>query len=167
MERDTIFKTSLKKVGIFDFKDFYKFCYQWVVEEIGNWTTFSEDKYSEKIKPKGKEIDVEWNGTKKITDYFRFDIKVVFEVKYLNEIEIVEKGKKIKTNEGEVKLKVEGYLVRDYDGKFEKTASLKFLRSLYEKWVIKSRVDQFEGKVFGDCNEFLSQAKAWLDLESK
>jgi len=85
----------------------------------------------------------------------------------LQEVEITEAGKKIKTNKGVIELKVKGELVRDYDGKFEKTAFNKFLRSIYEKWVIKSRIDQYEDKLIGDCDEFLAQAKAFLDLEGK
>ncbi len=63
--------------------------------------------------------------------------------------------------------KVTGVLIRDYDGKFETGAFKKFLRSIYEKWVIKARIEQFEMKLIGDCDEFLSQAKAYLDLAGK
>ena len=33
--------------------------------------------------------------------------------------------------------------------------------------VISERIEQMQGKVAGDCDEFLSQAKAYLDLEGK
>ena len=74
---------------------------------------------------------------------------------------------KIKTNKGNVEIKVKGTLIRDWQGKFEAKAFRKFLRSIYEKWVISSRIEQFEEKLIEDCNEFLSQAKAYLDLEGK
>ena len=99
-----------------------------------------------------------------MTDYFQFKMKVKFDLKMLKTVEIVKNGKKIKTNDGEVKVDVKGILVRDYQSKFEKTASLKFLRSIYEKWVIPSQIEQFEDKIFGDCDEFLAQAKSWLDM---
>ena len=41
------------------------------------------------------------------------------------------------------------------------------MRGVYEKWVIPSRIEQFEEKLISDCDEFLSQAKAYLDLEGK
>ena len=78
-----------------------------------------------------------------------------------------QEGKKIKTNQGKVKLKVKGILIRDYDGKFEKDAFRKFMRSVYEKWIITSRVGQFEEKVYVTCDKFLGQVKAWLALEGK
>jgi hypothetical protein len=85
----------------------------------------------------------------------------------LKKVEIQKGDKKINTEEGEVKVKVTGTLIRDYQGKFDQSGFLKFLRAIYEKWVIPSRIDQFEDKVIGDCDEFLSQAKAYLDLEGK
>jgi hypothetical protein len=165
VEKDTIFKSSLKYNGIFKFSDFYQFCYDWLNEETG--LIVAEEKYIEKIKGSVKDIKVEWVGTRKLTDYFKFKMKVKFELINLEKVEIIQKGKKIKTNNGEVKVIVKGILIKDYDGKFERTATLKFLRSIYEKWIITSRVEEFEDKIAGDCDEFLEQAKAWLSLEGK
>ncbi len=165
-EEETIFSSKIKYNGIFSFKDFYSFCYEWLTEETG-LDPLTEEKYEEKIKGDTKEIVVEWKGGKELTDYFRFDMKVKFELKNLKEVEISQEGAKIKTNDGSVKVTVKGILVRDYQGKFEMSAFNKFLRSIYEKWVIASRIEEYEGKVAGHCDEFLNQAKAYLDLEGK
>ena len=164
-EKDTIFSSKIKYDGIFLFKNFYKFCYDWLVEETG--LDIAEHKYSEKLTGNSKNIDIEWAGERKVTDYFKFEIKVVFQIINLTEVELNQNNAKIKTNKGSVNLSVKGNLIRDYDGKFEKDAFRKFLRSIYEKWVITSRIDQMEEKLIGDCDEFLSQAKAYLDLEGK
>ena len=47
-EKDTVFSSTVKYKGIFSFRDFYKFCYEWLTEETG-LNPFSEEKYSEKI----------------------------------------------------------------------------------------------------------------------
>ena len=164
-EKDTIFSSEMKYVGIFSFRDFYKFCYDWIEEEIG--IKMSEKKYEEKLATDSKGIIIEWEKSKKFTDYFKFEMKVKFTVRNMKEIEINQGGKKIKTNSGDIKIKVEGILVRDYEGKFEINAFNKFLRSIYEKWIITSRIEQFEDKIIGACDEFLGQAKAYLDLEGK
>lgn len=160
-----IFSSKVKYNGIFSFKDFYRFCYDWLGEEANLFVI--EDKYVEKLSGNSKEIDVEWSGIRKITDYFKFKVKVKFRILGLTEIEIEQGGKKTKTNKGSVEVKITGILIRDYQGKFEKTGTQKFLRSIYEKWVIPSRVEQFEDKLTDDCNEFLEQTKAWLDLEGR
>jgi hypothetical protein len=162
-EKEEIFSSKIKYEGILEFKEFYKFCYQWLVEEMQLDTV--EDKYSEKIIGDAKGIKIEWTGTRKVTDYFKFSVNVKFEISNLIAVEVTQNGKKIKANNGIVEVKVKGTLIRDYEGKFEKTATRKFMRSVYEKWVIKSRVDQFETKLITDCNEFLAQAKSFLDVE--
>jgi len=164
-EKDKIFASKIKYTGIVNFADFYKFCYDWLKEEMG--LDLVEDKYAEKLSGDAKNIDVEWSGSRKITDYFKVEVKVAFKVVALTNAEITQDGKKIKTNKGAIEVGVKGTLVRDYQGRFEKTAIQKFLRGIYEKMVIPSRVSEFEGKVIGDCDEFLAQAKAYLDLEGK
>ncbi|MCK4647723.1 hypothetical protein KAT24_02230 [Candidatus Pacearchaeota archaeon] len=164
-EKDTIFSSKIKYQGIFSFKDFYAFCYDWLTEETN--LEIAEDKYSEKISGESKNIDIEWTGIRKLTDYFKFEAKIKFKVIGLAEVEIQEGSTKIKTNKGSVQIDIKGILVRDYEGKFEHTAGKKFLRSIYEKWVIPSRIIEYENKIAGDCDEFLNQAKAYLDLEGK
>ena len=164
-EKDTRFSSKIKYAGIFSFKDFYIFCNDWLTNETN--LLMSEEKYAEKISEDTKKIDIEWTGQRKFTDYFRFDVQVEFKITELTEVEIQEGNAKIKTNKGSVEVKIKGILVRDYDGKFEKTAGKKFLRSIYEKWVIPSRIEEFEEKIITGCDEFLNQAKAYLDIEGK
>ena len=164
-EKDDIYSSKVKYEGIFSFRDFYKFCYEWLIDETK--VDLAEKKYVEKIKGSSKDIDVEWEGSKKMTEYFKFDIKIKFRILGLSEVEINDGGRKIKTNKGSVEISTKGTLVRDYDGKFETTAFRKFLRAIYEKWVIASRITEYEDKIAGACDEFLEQAKAYLDLEGK
>ncbi len=165
-EKDTIYSSTIKYNGVFNFRDFYSFCHDWLIEETA-MDFITEEEYSEKIKGPEKEIKVVWAASKKLTDYFKFDFKLEMTIRGLKDVEINQDGKKIKTNNGDVKLKAKGVLVRDYAGKFEKTGFLKFIRAIYEKWIITSRIDQLEGKVAGDSDEFLAQAKAYLDLEGR
>lgn len=164
-EKEEIFSSKIKYTGLLDFGEFYNFCYQWLVEEMQLDTV--ENKYSEKITGDSKGIKIEWTGTRKVTDYFKFSVNIKFEITNLTNVEATQNGRKIKMNNGTVEMKVKGTLIRDYDGKFEKTAGQKFIRSIYEKWVIASRIEQFEEKLISDCNEFLVQAKAFLDLEGR
>jgi len=164
-EKETIFSSKVKYSGIFSFKDFYKFCYDWLKEETG--LDVIENKYAEKIEGVTKKIEVEWSGNKKITDYFKFEAGISIKAEGLKEVEITEGGAKIKTNQGSIEVGIKGVLVRDYEGKFETTAFKKFLRGVYEKWVIAERISQYKTKISEDCDKFLNQAKAYLDLEGK
>jgi hypothetical protein len=164
-EKDKVFASKIKYRGVVDFSEFYKFSYNWLKDETG--LIIAEDKYSEKLSGDSKKIDIKWTGVREMTDYFKFEAEVVFKIVGLTSIEITRDGKKVKTNQGEIEVSVKGALVKDYKGKFEKTAFQKFLRGIYEKTVIPSRVNEYQEKVNGDCEEFLAQAKAYLDLEGK
>lgn len=164
-ESETIFSSKVKYNGIFPFSDFYRFCYDYLTDELG--LDISEEGYSEKLSGDSKNIDIKWTGIRKVTDYFQFKIKISFRILGLTNVEMVQNGVKIKSNKGGAEIKIKGNLVRDYQGKFEINAFQKFLRSIYEKWVIPSRIEEYEGKLAGDCDEFLAQAKAFLDLEGK
>ncbi len=164
-EKDTVFESKIKYGGVFNFSDFYSFAHEWLSEEIG--LTVAEGKYTEKIKGDSKDVEVEWECSKKVTDYFKFVIDVKMIIKGMKNVEVNKSGVKINTNKGTIELKVKGVLVRDYDGKFEGTAFNKFLRSVYEKWIIASRIDEFEGKLAGACDEFLGQSKAYFDISGK
>jgi hypothetical protein len=164
-EKETIFSSKVKYKGIFSFKDFYKFCYEWLTQETG--LVISEDKYSEKITGDSKDISVVWSGGKNMTDYFKFEAKIGMEIKGMTKVELEQKGVKTQTNKGEIEIKISGVLSKDYQGKFETNAYKKFMRAIYERWVIPSNILEYQGKIAGACDEFLSQAKEYLDLEGK
>ena len=166
VEKDTVFSSKIRYTGIFSFSDFYNFCYSWLKEETG-LETFSETKYSEKLAGDSKTIEIIWNAHKDMTDFFRFETRLDFRITNLTKAEINQGGVKIQTNRGSVEMKMKGVLARDYKGKFEMSAFKKFLRSIYEKWVIPARIDEYQGKIAQECDEFLNQAKAYLDLEGK
>lgn len=164
-EKEKEFLNTMKFEGIFPFKDFYRFCYDWLKDETG--LLLSEDKYKEKLIGDSKNIEIKWMGIRDLSDYFRYEIEVEFKVLGLTNIEITSEGRKIKTNKGSVEVKVKGTLVRDPKGRFEKHPLIRFLRGIYEKMVISSRIEEMKERIIKDCDEFLSQAKAFLDLEGK
>lgn len=163
-ESEEVYKSKLKYKGYFNFKDFYAFCYDWITEEFGMSVT--ETEYGEKISGPTKEVAFKWTCEKKVTDYFKFEIKLEFRVLQLSEVEINKGGVKTKTNSGDLTIKAKGTLIRDYDGKFETSGRMKLWRGIYEKWIISQRVTQFEDKLSGMVDEFLGQSKAFLDIES-
>jgi len=164
-EKESVFSSQVNYTGIFSFSRFYKFCYDWLTEELGMQVI--ERKYYEKLTGESKSMEIKWECKKELTDYFRFDAKVVMMVRELGKVEITEGGAKVETNKGSIRIKIEGILVRDYKGKFETSPFNKFLRGIYEKWVITSRIEEFKGKIVADSDEFLLQIKTYLDLEGK
>jgi hypothetical protein len=165
MAKDVVFSSSIKYVGIFNFRSFYEFCFKWLKGEMN--LTVAEEEYEEKLKGNSKDMKVVWKGKAKASEYFHFEVGLTFELKGLTEVEIVQGGNKIKTNQGEIKVKLKGTFVKDPAGQFETSPTMKVWRGIYEKFIIPGRVKQYEDQLIGDCDEFLGQAKAFLDLEGQ
>ncbi len=163
-EKDKIISNKVKQSGIFNFKELYKFAYTWLSDEE---YFVSEDKYSEKIAGDSKEIEITWKAERKISDYFKFSLKIDWFITGLKEIEVERLGKKTKMNKGDVEIKVSGFLVKDYESRWETSGIMKFLRGIYDQYIIRARVEQYEDKIAGEVEEFLSQIKSFLMLEAK
>jgi len=155
-EKDRIHEGTIKHKGFFNFKDTYNFLYNFLTEYEYN---LLEKKYSEKIKPNGKEIEVTWEAKRKITDYFRFFIKVEW---YIIGMKEEKEG-----NSGEMKIKITGYLEKDYEEKWEVAPLTRFLRDVYERYIIKRRMEKLEYRIIEEVDEAIAQLKSFLALEGR
>lgn len=162
VEKDNVIPAQkVRHKGLFDFAEAYRFCYTWFLD---NGYDLVEKNYTEKITAKGKEIEIEWFALRKISDYFRFTIKTNWRVLGMTDAEVEENGKKIKINSGDIEVKFTIVLEKDYEAKWEGSAFLKFLRGVYDKYIIRARIDQYEGKLVGEVNELISQMKSFFAL---
>ena len=163
-EKDTVCSGKVAQKGIFNFKDFYAFTYDWLV---GGGYKVVEKKYSEEITGDSKKIEIKWEAKKKISDYFRFVINVDWKVIGLKEAEVVKEGKKVKMNTGQPEIKVTAILVKDYEHRWEDQPLWKFLRGVYDRYIIKSRIEEYQDKLKEEAEEFIAQCKSFLALEGK
>ena len=161
-EKDTVFSGKIKQKAIFHFKDFYNFTYDWL---IGEGYKVVEKVYSEEITGDSKKVEIKWEAKRKISDYFRFMVQVDWMILGLKSVEVQREGKKLKMNSGQVELKIKGVLVKDYEHKWEDRPVWKFLRGVYDRYIIKSRIEDYEDKLKDEVEEFIAQSKAFLVIE--
>ena len=164
VEKDTVFEGKVEQVDIFNFKELYNFLYKWLVDESYK---VDEKKYSEKVIATGKDIEIQWEAKKKISDYFRFVLKPKWKIFSMTSVDVDQGGKKVSMNKGRVEIKVTAVLEKDYEARWETSGFLKFLRGVYDKYIIRARIEGYEKKLFGEADEFLAQMKAFLALEGK
>jgi len=163
-EKDSIFKGKVKQAGIFDFKEFYSFLYDWLAGEGYNVV---EKTYSEKVAGDAKDIDINWEAKKKVSDYFRFVIKVDWKILGMKKIKVKKEDKEVSMNSGLVELKFNAVLVKDYENKWEDHPFWKFLRGIYDRYIIRSRIDDYEDKLTEETDELIAQCKSFLAIEAK
>lgn len=163
-DRDKLVEEKLTHDGVFDFKDIYNFVYTFFID---NEYTLEEKAYKEKTSGNTKEIEINWIAKKKINDYFRFFIKIDWRVLRMTSIEVMKDGKKVKLNKGTLEIKFAAYLERDYESKWESSSFYKFLRGVYDEFVIKKTIKGYEDKISEEMANAVNQAKSFLILEGK
>src|SRR3989338_5242197 len=107
-------------------------------------------------------------------DWFNDENYRVTEKKYSEKIlgdskkvEVKKEDQKITMNSGTVEIKYAAYLVKDYENRWENQAFWKFLRGVYDRYIIRTRIDQYEDKVEDELREVVAQTKAFLALEAR
>ncbi len=163
-EYDKIYETKLKHTGLFNFKELYKFVFEWF---SSYQYIVVEKKYEEKVIPEGKDIEVEWVCLRKISDYFRFRVKVFFRISGMVTVEVQKGNVKVKMNKALVEVKTTGFLEKDYENRWERNPLAKVLRGVYDRYVIRNRIEQYEDKIAEEIDESMAQIKAFLALEAK
>lgn len=165
VEKDKLFETKIKQKGVFDFKETYNVLYEWLIDEGYD---VNEKEYKEVIGPGGaKEILVKWEARRKISDYFRFIIKIQFHILGMKDVEVEIDGVKTPMNTGQFELKAGGVLEKDYENRWENHPFFKFFRTLYDRYLIPARIEQYEGKLIAEVDEFLTQCKSYLALTGR
>ena len=156
-----VFKQTIKKKGYWNYIDLYNFCFDWFKRE--NYDVM-ENQYIEKLSDRGKEIILDWRAEKKVTDYFQNVVNVKWHILEMNSAEVERDGKKEKTNKGEVKIIILGELEKDYEERWEGRPLWKFMRGVYEKYIIRTTSKEYEDDLTDKSVEFALDVKAFLEL---
>lgn len=160
-EKVQILKEELSNSGIFDFKGLYTYAHSWFVEDDHD---VDEEKYAEKSSGNSRDIDIEWKAYKKLSDYFKTEYKIVFEIKRMTDVEVEIDGQKKTMNKGDLKIKITGTLVMDHDSKWETSPFSRFVRDVYNKFVIPSRITALNSKIAGIVVSFKEAMKNYMSL---
>jgi hypothetical protein len=163
-EKSEVYKGVVKHKGFWNYSEIYKFAYAWLKDEGYN---ISEDNYTEKVTSFGKEIAIKWTSKKKVSDYFRNIITVSWHILGMTDSEIERAGKKEKTNKGEIKLTFTATLERDYEKRWEDKPFWKMMRGVYDKYVIRTTMDEYEDRLQSKVLKFIEETKSFLQLEGK
>jgi len=160
-DKDLVLREKVEHTGLFDFKGLYTYAHSWFKEERYG---VDEEKYAEKVKGNKRDIDIEWKVTKDVSDYFKIEYKVKFRIAELTDVEVEIDGEKKKMNQGNIEIDIKGALIRDPTSKWDATPFYRFIREVYNKYVIPARVDQTKDILKDDMIKFKDDIKAYMEL---
>ena len=126
--------------GVFDMQDLY--------ETIADFFRQKKFKFYEKQQrlrkpgPFGTEVLYQFEATRKVEDYYKWIIYVNMETFDMHDIDVVLKdGTKKKMSKGRIWIQLYGKVETDYEKAWEKSAFLAQLKSFYNKYIVRKRME--------------------------
>jgi hypothetical protein len=160
-QKKEVYKEKFKQTGYWNYTDVYNLAFAWLKD---HQYKLKEDLYNEKLSSNGKEVIILWTAERKITDYFKFQIKLDWHILGMKDAEVEIDGKKVKTNKGEVEIVFKGNIIKDYEKRWEDKPFYKFLRGVYEKFIIRETVEEFEDDLEDDVKDIIKDMKSFLRI---
>jgi hypothetical protein len=151
---------KIKWSGVFDLEELYMEMYRWFQHYGYSW---KELKYRVVDLPGGgQQIEIKWQMELAPDDYSTYVFNLHVQI-FGSEVEVNVDNIKKKMHKGSLEYRFEAYIAKNIDlwkGKFLGSA----MGLLYEKAIIKSRLEAQEEEFFGHCQKFFSELKAFLSL---
>ncbi len=160
-QKKLIYKEKFTQVGYWNYTEVYTMLYNWIKDRGYNIT---EKQYKEKLSGSSKEVIILWEAKKKVTDYFLYKLELDWHILGMKDAEVEIDGKKTKMNKGELEIVFKGTIVKDYEKRWEDRPFYKFLRGVYENYVIRTTIDEYEEDLEDDAKELISDIKAFLRI---
>ncbi|MEK6836025.1 MAG: hypothetical protein AABX55_03325 [Nanoarchaeota archaeon] len=147
-------KTALSYTGILNVKELYSLIKSWLNEK-GFYIIEKEHHGS---LGETRNLKTKWQAEMKMEEYTKYVIKLTIKASNLHE---TNKASKFS---GDFQVEVESYLEKDYEDRFESKPVLKFFRSVYDKFIDKSRFNKYEDELKDLTNMLRNELKAFFNL---
>lgn len=151
---------KFKQTAIVDLSELYKHMWRWF--DLYGYDVF-ETEYRDSDEPEGKHLEIKWYAEKKVDDYVKFVIKTSFLVTGMTKVEIERQGQKIGANKGTLEIKFDAFLEKDYDDKWTGPIQ-RFLREIYDKLLIKKRIENYEDMLNTELYKYIDELKAFVNV---
>ncbi len=143
--------------GVFDFKELLE-----IIKEFCDKRGYDIDEklYNNKVKGDFKNTVIKWTADRKIDDYNKCVVKLIINLNDYKEGYV--DGRKIV--DGNLKITFNGEVERDYDEKWKKAPTKKFLRAVYEKYIVESKQDKVNSSLKNLIDDLKNEIKLYLKV---
>lgn len=140
--------------GEFNLQAFYRSAYQWFKH---HGYDIDEKQYKEYREGGKRKLFIHWANSKRIDDYAKYVHDVRFQ---LNNLESTKKD----TVTCDMTITFMSWLLKDYDDVWARKSWMKFVRDAYDKFVIRSRMDELEHGLQHEVDSLITELRAFLNL---
>lgn len=153
-----IFSNRAIQDGPFDINLIYQNLKEWF---LSHKYDYSELENTTNFKPKGAEVKLKMRGEREVTDYYKFTINIAFLIIGTEKVKIKDKVLDL----GKMEARMDVTLELDYRKKFEKNRLGKFIRFLYNNYIIKRQIEtEYAGKAYEEGMSLFELLKETIGL---
>jgi len=145
----------IKKSGLIDLREVYRLMKEWFFQRRYD---FIEKEYKDKELEEGKNIFIKWNSEKKVDDYTKMVIDVTFRGDKLEEVKVGNRN----LLKGNVSILFESYVYKDYEENWEKNPVSKFIREVFDKFIVKQHFDKIHKDLRAETYAVFDEVKRYL-----
>ena len=155
-------KLKVQEKGIFNLDELYKGIKAWLdFEGYGSQEkTFREESYVERIKGDTKQIEIKWKAEKIINQYISYVITITYNISGLEDIEIEQEGRKIKSNKGMVIINISSKIILDRQNSWKSN----FFRKIYENFIIRDKIEAHKLDLYNKTYTLQNEIKTYFDM---
>ncbi len=152
--------------GVFDWDGLYHFIVKWF---RNRHYFFEEEDYKYKVPTIfGVEEEFKWTGWRKVTEYYKYNIKLEMHTFDVRKIEIVEKGEKKTMYKGKFILEFWGDVETDYQKRFQDNPFGLQLKKFLDRFIFFKPMDNmWSDRLHYIIEKFEGQIKEYLDMTGK
>ena len=157
--------------NVFHFKNLYKMVHEewmpkWGFESYGGRGE-PETLYFDKTLDSGaKEYHIWWRMQRVENAYFKFFIKLDFQGLNMTTVEVMHEGKKVKTNRGDMIIRIEAWLLLDYQDEWAKHGILKRFKKKFQGFWHRKMVEQKRKDLIVVAYDLQNSIKQYFELQT-
>ena len=155
--------TKIKYKGVFDLSLLYEKLRDWLIVLGYSDPCEIEKKYSERVKPNGKSLEIIWEPSKEEEDgYFKLIIKISFLITGLNDVEIDKNGKNVNINKASIEIVFDSKLIINAKDSWDEN---KYIYKVYNKFSgLKDRAEEQKIELYKATTDLIGEVKNFLNL---
>jgi hypothetical protein len=168
-----IASVEIENEETFHMKNLYKMIHDWLDEEgfkdIYGDTENPEIFYLERILLSGaKEHRIWWRCMKnpQKSSYYQYYLKIDFMTLNMKSIEVMHQGHKMKTDRGDVIIRISAYLQLDYKNEWRNSSFLMNFDKLFRKRIYKAQIESYKVDLYKTIYRLQNTIKQYLKLKN-
>ncbi len=147
--------------GLFSLNELWILIDKWTRER---YYDRSENKNYQFLTKEGRDIEIEIEPYKGINDYVKIYIKINIVIKGMKDVVVKKDKQMLKLNKGSLKVSFVGYMLTDYENKWEGKPLLYFLRMVIDRFIYQISANRYESYIAEEVGHLYQNIKSLLNL---